>query len=116
MIATNEPHSSIPYSMPALFILPCVGIRTLLRRSFAEPRVGQMALPVVAMLLGGSIVIFTVGITHRYVHDLYPFLVLAGVLGASRIASSQFVRAKIVLLAVLVVTSIAINGAFAYEH
>ncbi len=111
-----EPHSSIPLSMPALFILACAGVRTLIRRSKEEPRVRQMLLPVVAMLLGGSIVIFTVGITHRYIHDFYPFLILAGAIGASRIGASQCAKVKIAMLALLVVSSIAINSAFAYEH
>jgi len=116
VIDAIEPHSSIPLSMPALFILACVGVRTLVCRSKQEPGVRQMLLPAGAMLVGGSIVIFTVGITHRYVHDFYPFLILAGAIGASRIASSQFARAKIAMLAMLVVSSIAINSAFAYEH
>jgi len=108
-----EPYSSAPLSMPAIVFLalggawPIVTGRSIVLRRFR--------LPVIALLLGGSIVLFTVGMTQRYLHDFYPFLIVAGAAGVCRLAASPLHWRMAGLLTVLAAISIYLNCTFALE-
>jgi hypothetical protein len=65
-------------------------------------------------------VLVTVGITQRYLHDFFPVLVLAGAFGMAELerrkgsAHSRVLRSTILTL--LVLLSIGINCAFAFDY
>ena len=78
-----ESFSSVPVSMPALLLLAVAGCTPLVSGSSQVIR--RARLPVLALLCGGGIVLATVGITERYLHDFYPSLILCAAVGMSRI-------------------------------
>ena len=102
-----EGYSSIPAGMPALAILALLGA------GFGERRWRPM---LAAAFLAGCTVLTVSFITYRYVHDFYPFLGMAAVLGmgaAQSIANRPRRLAVKSLIAVAGAWSIAANGAFA---
>ncbi|MDB5291570.1 MAG: hypothetical protein JWL69_2811 [Phycisphaerales bacterium] len=112
-----EPTSSIPISMPALFLLACAGLWAVIRAR--SPQACQLRLPVLCLLIGGCVVLVTVGITERYLHDFYPFLIVAGALGAVHFAAPGARGARAIgaaLLLPLTLVGILLNAAFAYDY
>lgn len=110
-------YAGVPAAMPALFLLSCLGFYLLVRRSKQWKR--HFLLASAGALASAVIIFFYVVIEHRYLHDLYPFMVLTGAVGAR--ALSQFGvgwRRKAILsvLLVLAVFSACANLAFAYEY
>jgi hypothetical protein len=75
-----------------------------------------MRLPMIAMLLGGGIILMTVGMTERYLHDLYPFLIIAAAAGVARISGANMSRKILPLIIPLALFSIYANCAFALEY
>jgi len=138
-----EPYSSLPVSMPGMCLLAMLGCMTVLGKS-AGPA-ANLRLPIISLLLGGGIMLMSVGITERYLHDFYPALILAGAAGVGRIATkrrtdsngvhpstrtpllatgrtaashfaeSGLLNIRLTMLAILVVWSISLNCAFAIE-
>jgi hypothetical protein len=108
-----EPHSSIPVSMPALLLLAIVGTRSIVAGRDSQLR--SLRLPAISLLLGGSIIFLTVGITERYLHDLYPFLILAAGAGVCQLCNGKGAAMKAAILTPLVVLSIVMNVAFAFD-
>ncbi|HZK79642.1 MAG TPA: hypothetical protein VFC46_01210 [Humisphaera sp.] len=106
-----EPYSGIPVSMPALFLLAVAGIQPVIRGRTPETR--RLRLPAIALLLGGCVVLATVGITERYLHDFYPWLIVLAAAGACRLMTPGRDIAKIAAMATLTGISIALNCAFA---
>ncbi|HWE03717.1 MAG TPA: hypothetical protein VG326_15030 [Tepidisphaeraceae bacterium] len=106
-----EPYSGIPVSMPALFLLALAGIQPLLKGT--TPQTRRLRLPAITLLLGGGVVLATVGITERYLHDFYPWLVVLASAGAARLTVRGHERAKTALLVWLTAVSVALNCAFA---
>jgi hypothetical protein len=106
-----ERYSSIPAAMPALAALSILGI------VFAvKSRAHRRALPVlIAAFTAACLILTNAYITYRYVHDYYPFLVIAAILGVGAIRSISSKRLRLtawILIAVAGIWSIAANFAF----
>lgn len=109
-----EPFSSVAISMPALALLAIVGVLALAGRP--DERLRSARLPAAALSLGGGIILMTVGITERYLHDFYPALMVCGAVGVARIETWK--RPPVVNPALTVLTAISIwfNCAFSLVH
>lgn len=81
-----EPYASVPWAMPGLFLLALAGAWPVLAGSW--PAAARLRLPALALLIGGGVVLFTVGITQRYLHDFYPAIVLLSAAGLVRLMRS----------------------------
>lgn len=113
-IMVVEGFSTFPVSMPALFVLALLGFLPLIRGSSETVR--RLRLPSVALFLGGGIMLATVAITERYLHDLYPALIICAAIGVGRIERERCARGTTILITVLSVISITLNCAFALEN
>jgi hypothetical protein len=107
-------HSSIPESMPALTCFAIIGCFTW-RRARNETISCAGALGV-AMFAGGALVLMSVGICERYLHDFYPALIIAAALGLTRLEKSKYVWPLTLGSAVLALISIALNCSFSLNH
>jgi hypothetical protein len=95
-------YASIPAAMPGLAILAVMGIGIAVRSR-------HRVLPILAAAFAaGSLILVIASITYRYVHDYYPFLVIASVLGLGARRVRPAVR---VLVVAAGLWSIAINFA-----
>jgi hypothetical protein len=106
--------STFPISMPALTLLALIGCAPLVLGS--EDMIRCARLPAVALLIGGGIVLASVGITERYLHDLYPALIIFSTAGVCRIASTKRPLGITALIVVLSAISITLNCSFALVH
>jgi len=113
-IMVVEGFSTFLVSMPTLSVLALLGCVPLLRGSSETVR--RLRLPSVALLLGGGIMLATVAITERYLHDLYPVLVIVGAVGLERIERERHQAGMTIFVAALSVISIALNCSFAIEN
>ena len=109
-----ESFSSVPVSTSALLLLTVAGCMPLVRGS--SPMIRRVRLPVLALLSGGGIVLATVGITERYLHDFYPALILCAAVGMSRIEVEKRIWARTTVMAALTIISIYINCSFSFVH
>ncbi|MDB6148312.1 MAG: hypothetical protein JWO45_1976, partial [Spartobacteria bacterium] len=109
-----EGFSSFPVSMPALTLLAVAGCFFLFRGSTETIR--RARLPATALLVGGGVVFTTVGITERYLHDLYPALIICAAAGMHAVDSVDYRRSKTVLIVVLTIFGIALNSSFALTN
>jgi len=82
-----EPYASIPASMPALFVLALVGLAGMLR--FPPEWRNALFLLCVSGLVGGWFIVTNAALTHRYLHDLYPFLVMTAAAGLGSLRQLQ---------------------------
>lgn len=74
-----EPHASLPASTPALAALVVASVVGLCRlRPDAR---GAFAIPAAGALAGFGATLTADAVTHRYLHDLFPFLALSAALG-----------------------------------
>jgi hypothetical protein len=111
-----EGTSTVPASMPWALFLGAIGLAAALHGGSRARR--AMRLPILGLAVGGSVIFVTVGITERYLHDLYPFLVLAAALGVAWLLGRR-PRIKLpgaLVLALLGLFAIAANSAFALEY
>lgn len=106
-----EPYSCIPLSMPALLLLTLAGGWPIM--SGRSDALRRLRLPAVALLLGASAVLLTVGITERYLHDFFPFLIVLSAAGVGRLIASPGVAKAAGILLALSVISILLNCSFA---
>lgn len=109
-----EPFSTVPVSMPTLTVLAIVGGVAMIRGKSAEFCAARV--PAITMLLGGSIVLMTVGITERYLHDFYPVLVVCAAVGVVDFSGSRRQKTKLAVLIALAVPSIWLNCSFSIVH
>ena len=109
-----EGFSSFPVSMPALTMLALAGCLFFFRGS-TEP-IRRARLPAAALFAGGGVVFMTVGITERYLHDLYPALIICAAVGVRAIDWANYSRVKIALLFVFTIFGIALNSSFALTN
>ncbi|HKP02514.1 MAG TPA: hypothetical protein VJU77_04045 [Chthoniobacterales bacterium] len=109
-----EPFSTVPVSMPALSLLAVIGIAAL--GSGSNESLKRARLPAVALFAGGSLVLATVGVTGRYLHDFYPALIMCAAAGVARLGSSPRLRSINALAAVLAAVSIVLNCSFSFIH
>ena len=109
-----EGFSTFPVSMPALFVLAVLGCLPLLRGSGETVR--RLRLPALALLLGGGVVLATIALTERYLHEFYPVLMICAAVGVSRVEQEKYPRVTTIVIAALALISIAINCSFALEN
>lgn len=109
-----ESFSTYPVSMPALLLLAVAGCAPLVRGS--SEMIRRLRLPALTLLLGGGIIFATVGITERYLHDLYPAMLICAAVGVSRIEWERHAAAKTAVIAVLAAISITLNCSFSLFH
>lgn len=83
-----EPHASITAMSPALVCLALLGL-TAMRRRIGAGTTSSATIPLLAALAGGTLMFAADGLTHRYLHDLFPFIALAGALGINVILGWQ---------------------------
>jgi hypothetical protein len=65
-----------------------------------------------ALLAGGSIVLTTVGITERYLHDFYPGLIVLAATGLAAAGRNRYQRTATAILAMLTLVSVVLNCSF----
>jgi hypothetical protein len=109
-----ESFSSMPVSMSALMLLAVAGCMPFVYGS--RPMLRRVRLPALALLMGGGIVLATVGITERYLHDFYPALILCAVVGLSRIEVEKRLWGRTTIMTALTIISIYINCSFSFVH
>ena len=114
VIMVVEGFSTFPVSMPALFAMALLGCSPLFLGS--HDRVRRLRLPALTLFFGGSIVLATVAITERYLHDFYPALILCAASGVDRISRHRWAGPVTIVIAFLSIVSIALNCAFALEN
>jgi hypothetical protein len=117
VIDNNDWCSSVPGSMPALFLLACTGVAILIAgRSTA---VRAMRLPAICLAAGTLSVLTSVWLCERYLHDFYPALVVCAALGVdrlSRLPSRTLFRMAFLTIGLLSLYGVAANTAFAMEY
>lgn len=109
-----EPFSTVPVSMPALSLLAVIGIAAL--SSGANETLRSARLSAATLFIGGSIVLATVGITERYLHDFYPALIICAAAGVTRLGSNQHIKSVNAVVAMLASVSILLNCSFSFIH
>jgi hypothetical protein len=109
-----EPFSTVPVSMPALSLLAIIGIAAL--SSAPNEALKRARLSSATLFAGGSLVLATVGITERYLHDFYPVLIICAAAGVTRVSSSPRLGSINALVAVLASVSIVLNCSFSFIH
>ncbi|HMF03676.1 MAG TPA: hypothetical protein VKH17_02595 [Acidimicrobiia bacterium] len=123
--AARDPSSSIPASMPFLFVLSLIGVWTVFRpRRSAEPGPANLRVPVIGAAAGGIGAITIPFINQRYISDFVPLLVLLGIAGLYTLfrAVDRGVKTKVVTVGVTVVlvalaaTSLWVNFALALVY
>jgi len=113
-ILNVEGFSTFPVSMPALLVLAMLGCLPLVRGE--NEMVRRLRLPVSALLLGASIVLATLALTERYLHEFYPVLIICAAVGISRLQKEKYFCAGTIIVAALTLVSIAVNCSFALEN
>jgi hypothetical protein len=114
-----EPFTGLPSCMPAFCVLALLGVAALVRGRPAGAR--SAVLPAAGALVGGLPVFFMYYVTHRYLHDLFPFLVLAAALGLNAALCWRRPvarRAALLTLAALTLAGVYVNcaGALFYQR
>jgi hypothetical protein len=109
-----EGFSTFPISMPALLTLALLGCLPLVCGSSETAR--RLRLPTAALFVGGGIMLATVAITERYLHDFYPAVIICAAVGIGRIEQEKHARATTIVITALSVISIAINCSLALEN
>lgn len=105
-----EPFSTVPVSMPALLLLALIGIAAL--ASGGNETLNRARLSAATLFLGGGIVLATVGVTERYLHDFYPALIVGAAAGVTRLGSHPHLKKINALAAILAAVSILLNCSF----
>lgn len=117
---TIEPTSSVPSSMPLLALLATIGVLTVVTRAKVG-RVATIRIVVASTALGAITVIPYSYIAQRYMSDMMPLLVVAGLVGLSvavRWAADRRwrVRTAVVGVLVLALLSTGVNAALGYSY
>jgi hypothetical protein len=94
--------ASLPDSMPALFFAALAGTVLAARRA----RYRILRLPLLSGAAGCGVVFLWGWITHRYLHDFFPWLVIGSAIAVAGIALVQRARWRRVLATAFVVTAI----------
>jgi hypothetical protein len=112
-----EPMISLPVCMPVFCILSIAGLYSTTVGRFTGTRL--VLIPVLGALAAGFPMLCATGVTQRYLHDLFPFLVLASTFGLSSILSLPAARHRLgagLVLFPLLCASIYINFAFSLYY
>lgn len=114
-IGLESQWASLPASSAALLLLSVLGLGVaLLARAQARERC--LRLPLLGALAGGVAILFMTNYIERYLHDWYPFLVLAGLTGFYKLVAlaSRLVRCLAwTFLIPLILVGVYAHGAFA---
>ena len=105
-----EPFSTVPISMPALTVLALIGVSALIVGSSDALR--RARLPAVTLFIGGGVMLTTVCITERYLHDFYPALIVCAAAGVVRLHSVKHATLMTAVIATFTAVSIALNCSF----
>jgi hypothetical protein len=100
--------------MPALFLMALLGCQPVICGSNQVMR--RLRLPVLAVFAGGTVMLATVAITERYLHDLYPALIILAACGIGRLVQQRYLGLATIIVALFTVCSFTVNGAFAIEN
>ena len=114
VIMVVEGFSTFPVSMPALFLMALLGCQPVICGSNQVMR--RLRLPVLAVFAGGTVMLATVAITERYLHDLYPALIILAACGIGRLVQQRYLGLATIIVALFTVCSFTVNGAFAIEN
>lgn len=109
--------SGIPASMPALFLLSTVGLAFMF--ASRRPGVRRLRLPTLGMLVGGGLVLLTVSVQERYLHDFVPYLAVAGAAGVALLSSwrNRWASFPVTLVLLpLALYGVWVNTSFALVH
>jgi hypothetical protein len=109
----GEPFLSLPVSVPLFLLLSLCGCVAMLRREWAS----HLRVPVLGAFCGSVTVFIVAGITHRYIHDFWPFLITASSVGVAFIWRARRVFKILAgcLSAILIVYGSYVNfGAIAW--
>lgn len=109
-----EGFSTFPVSMPALMLLALSSCLPFIRGPSETVR--RLRLPAIVLVLGGGVMLATVALTERYLHDFYPALIICAAVGVWRIEQERYFRSATIFIAALCLISIALNCAFALEN
>lgn len=74
----GEPFLPLTVAMPLWILLAVAGLMAVVR---CESEQRQRVPALLGMLLGGGVIFVLAAIMNRYVHDLFPFLIVAGTSG-----------------------------------
>ncbi|MBF0160850.1 MAG: hypothetical protein HQL88_01050 [Magnetococcales bacterium] len=109
-----EPMLSIPNSMPVLFFLSLMGLHRIFRK---KSPLSVLRIPVLGAAAAGGTVLLVSAFTHRYSHDFFPLLFLAGSAGLHSLAQRNYPPLLRILLppfvSLLVLASLYIGAATA---
>jgi hypothetical protein len=107
-----EPYCPIPTSEPALTLFALTGIIAM---AWKGSRQSEYRLATICTFCGAAVVLASISISERYMHDFYPFLVLAGSAGSAKIGAIKTTgarRAVAELLIFLLILSVLLLSAF----
>jgi hypothetical protein len=120
---TIEPSSSVPSSMPILFLLAIVGVVAIALLGRRQTPLSVLRIAVLGAIASGATVVPYSYIAQRYMSDFVPFLVITALAGlhlVMRWAQARPRGTMIVagVLSVLAVFSLWVNAglAFAYHY
>jgi hypothetical protein len=111
-----EPFFAVHYTYPTLLVLavigwfvPAGGLARRWRRSF---------IPTIGALVGGAPVLLFSTLTHRYLHDLFPVLVVGAAFGLSVVVTLPrgWRRAAVAGFGVLAAVGLHVNLAAVFDH
>jgi hypothetical protein len=103
--------TSVPASMPLLFLTTCIGLFACLRRRPASPAARGIALLVIASGVSAGAILLWGYIADRYLADFLPLLVVAGAVGLVELWRRMQGRGRRARrLAAVVVTALAFFG------
>lgn len=104
----GEPFLPLTVSMPVWVLLMFAGLYYM---ALGHPKLCRRTGIVIGTLMGGGTIMVVAGITPRYLHDLFPFLVITGTAGLVWLAELS-IRKRIiiyVMIAFLTLISIYVN-------
>jgi hypothetical protein len=110
----GEPFLSIPVALPLFVLLSMSGMIAMIRLEWAR----HLRLPVLGGMCGGLSILFVAGVSHRYLHDLWPFLIITGGAGVAVLWQLKG-RPRVVaggLMAVLIVYGCYVSFGVAALH
>ena len=110
--------SSFPASQTALVFLSVFGICAAVFARSASRRT-NLRLPLLSAAVAGSLILFFINIAQRYLHDFYPFWIIAAAAGLHQVLTIRTPVTRWIIwliLVPLVLYSAYVNTAFALVH
>ena len=117
-----EPFCSLTAASPGLTLLAGIGTGALVMTMFRRNRgaqAGGALIPSIGAVIGAGPVLISAGISYRYLHDLFPALVILSAMGHARllaISRTTVRRSLAAAVSVLAIYSIFANVALTLEY